>query len=89
MYHHLPIIIVAPAKLQTPQLIREADSSIIARVPALRVFGLRARVGGHRDAAKGVELKTGVGVAYVELDGRPDWRGEVGIVDDYGGDVPG
>jgi hypothetical protein len=41
-------------------------------------------VGGHGDTAEGVKLKARVGVAHLEVD-----SGGFGVVDDYGGNVPG
>jgi hypothetical protein len=46
-------------------------------------------VGGHGDTAEGVKLKARVGVAHLEVDGRSNWSGGFGVVDDYGGNVPG
>lgn len=84
----LPIVTVAPAELKIPRPVEEAHSCVFARMPAVRVFGLRACADGHRKSAQGVEFETWVGVFDVKFDGGANWSGGLGVVDDYSGDVP-
>lgn len=64
-----PIVFIAPAQLKVSWPVQEAHSFVLTRVPAMRVFRLRACANGHGKIANGVEFETWVGVADVELNG--------------------
>ena len=52
----LPIVTIAPAQPKVPRLIQEAHSLVFARVPAVRVFRLRACADRHGKLALGVKF---------------------------------
>ena len=52
----LPIVTIAPAQPKVPRLIQEAHSLVFARLPAVRVFRLRACADRHGKLALGVKF---------------------------------
>ena len=70
------------------RLVEEANSVVLARVPALRFFRPRASAPGHGESAGSLQLETWVGVADVEVDGGLSRSSGQSIEDDETGDVP-
>lgn len=85
----LPIVAVAPAQPKVSRLVQEAHSLVFARMPGVRIFGLRVCSGGRGKPTHDVEFETWVGVADVEFDGEAVWSSVFGGFDDDVGDMPG
>ena len=91
---HIPVINITSPQLEVAwhdvvaRLVEEANSVVLARVPALRFFRPRASALRHGESAGSLQLETWVGVADVEVDGGASRSSGQSIEDDETGDVP-